>query len=120
MNPAAGRAPVVAIRVAGFRRLAGQCNAVSVVVVGLTDAAKRRVLRELIIDAAAIKEIEHSEAAAHHGLAFTGEVVRETEAGAEVVVVIVDQRIADCCMQPGSRPSAGRSWPVVRRLRWDW
>ena len=94
VKPAAGRAPVAAIQLELFdRRLPRQRDAVAVVVVVLADAAERRVLRELVVDAAAVEEIEDTEAAAHHGLALAGDVVGETDARAEVVVVVVDQRI---------------------------
>ena len=84
------------------RRTARERDADAVTVVELREAAVGRVLRKLVVDAAAVEEVEESVAAANDRLAVAGQVISKAEPRAEVVRIRLGQRIIriSCNDQP--------------------
>jgi hypothetical protein len=73
-----------------LRRLTGEGDAITLRG-GVADAATEgHLLTELVVDAAAIEEVEDAITAAEYGLARPEGVVGEADAGSEVTVVGVD------------------------------
>src|SRR5438093_12104045 len=73
------------------RQRTGKSDAKALSITDGVLSAERRVLRKLIADAPAIKEVKDPVAAAKHGLAVVREAIGKANARAELVVFVVDE-----------------------------
>jgi len=102
------------------RQRTGKSDAKALSITDGVLSAERRVLRKLIADAPAIKEVKDPIAAAKHGLAVVREAIGKANARAEIVVVVVDEAARKAIFVGEVDRAGGHIKVRLAILHFDW